>query len=59
MGKSLTLRGTVDEARQLLKAHSLCKDPACDAHLWRARNDLDMAREEEEEAKRSRRITTH
>ena len=44
MGKSLTLRGTVDEARQLLRERPLCKNSSCDAHLWRTRHELDIAK---------------
>ena len=44
MGKSLTLRGTVDEARQLLRERPLCKNSSCDAHLWRTRHQLDIAK---------------
>ena len=44
MGKSLTLRGTVDEARHLLRERPLCKNSSCDAHLWRTRHQLDLAK---------------
>ena len=44
MGKSLTLRGTVDEARHLLRERPLCKNSSCDAHLWRTRHQLDIAK---------------
>ena len=44
MGKSLTLRGTVDEARELLRERPLCKNSSCDAHLWRTRHQLDIAK---------------
>jgi hypothetical protein len=43
MGKSLTFRGTVFEASELLKTHK-CKDPICDTHLWKVKHELDMAR---------------
>jgi ionotropic glutamate receptor NMDA 2B len=43
MGKSLTFRGTVFEASELLKAHR-CQDPICDTHLWKVKHELDMAR---------------
>jgi len=43
MGKALTFRGTVYEARQLMKTHR-CKDPICDTHLWRVKHELDMAK---------------
>ena len=44
MGKSLTLRGTVDEARQVLRDRPPCKNSSCDAHLWRTRHQLDIAK---------------
>ncbi|XP_076334851.1 glutamate receptor ionotropic, NMDA 2B-like isoform X2 [Tachypleus tridentatus] len=43
MGKSLSFRGAVYEAQDMLKRHR-CKDPICDTQLWKARHELDMAR---------------
>ncbi len=43
MGKSLTFRGTVYEASEMIKTHR-CKDPICDTHLWKVKHELDMAR---------------
>eukprot|EP00093_Oithona_nana_P005243 05243.XXX_109830_119428_1 [CDS] Oithona nana genome sequencing. len=43
MGKSLTFRGTVYEASELLKNHR-CKDPICDTNLWKVKHELDMAK---------------
>lgn len=43
MGKSLTFRGAVFEATEILKQHK-CKDPICDTHLWKVKHELDMAR---------------
>ncbi|XP_043477642.1 glutamate receptor ionotropic, NMDA 2B isoform X4 [Leptopilina heterotoma] len=43
MGKSLTFRGAVYEAQDILKHHR-CRDPICDTHLWKVRHELDMAR---------------
>ena len=43
MGKSLTFRGTVYEASELMKTHK-CKDPICDTHLWKVKHELDMAK---------------
>ena len=43
MGKSLTFRGTVFEASELMKTHR-CKDPICDTHLWKVKHELDMAK---------------
>ncbi|XP_071745795.1 glutamate receptor ionotropic, NMDA 2D isoform X2 [Lepeophtheirus salmonis] len=43
MGKTLTFRGTVYEASQLMKMHR-CKDPICDSNLMRVRHDLDQSR---------------
>jgi ionotropic glutamate receptor NMDA 2B len=43
MGKSLTFRGTVNEASQLMKTHR-CKDPICDTHLWKVKHELDLAK---------------
>ncbi len=42
MGKSLTFRGAVYEASELLKTHR-CNDPICETHLWNVRSDLDHA----------------
>ncbi|KAG8172579.1 hypothetical protein JTE90_014881 [Oedothorax gibbosus] len=42
MGKSLSFRGAVFEATDLLKYHR-CKDPVCDTQLWKTRHELDMA----------------
>ncbi len=44
MGKTLTFKGTVDEASQLLRRSHHCKDPVCDTHLWRVRHELDVAK---------------
>jgi ionotropic glutamate receptor NMDA 2B len=43
MGKSLTFRGTVYEASELMRTHR-CKDPICDTHLWKVKHELDMAK---------------
>lgn len=43
MGKSLTFRGAVFEATDLLRHHR-CRDPICDTHLWKVRHELDMAK---------------
>ena len=43
VGKSLTFRGAVSEASELLRTHR-CKDPICDTHLWKVKHELDMAR---------------
>lgn len=43
VGKSLTFRGTVYEASQLMKNHK-CSDPVCDTQLWRVRHELDVAK---------------
>lgn len=43
MGKSLTFRGAVFEAQDILKHHR-CKDPICDTHLWKVKHELDLAR---------------
>ncbi|CAD7089910.1 unnamed protein product [Hermetia illucens] len=43
MGKSLTFRGAVFEAQEILKTHR-CTDPICDTHLWKVKHELDMAR---------------
>lgn len=42
MGKSLTFRGAVYEASELMKNHR-CNDPICDTNLWKVRHELDMA----------------
>ena len=34
VGKSLTFRGTVNEARELMKSHK-CSDPVCSSQLWK------------------------
>ncbi|XP_049809424.1 glutamate receptor ionotropic, NMDA 2B [Schistocerca nitens] len=43
MGKSLTFRGAVYEAQDLLRHHR-CSDPLCDTHLWKVKHELDLAR---------------
>ncbi|XP_054718947.1 glutamate receptor ionotropic, NMDA 2B-like [Uloborus diversus] len=43
MGKSLSFRGAVYEATDLIKHHR-CKDPVCDTMLWKTRHQLDMAK---------------
>ena len=43
MGSSLTFRGTVDEASELMKNHR-CSNAICDTNLWRVKHELDMAR---------------
>ncbi|XP_071515349.1 glutamate receptor ionotropic, NMDA 2C-like isoform X2 [Panulirus ornatus] len=43
MGKSLSFRGAVLEAQDVLKTHR-CQDPLCDTHLWKVKHELDMAR---------------
>lgn len=43
MGKTLTFRGTVNEAKEAMKTHR-CKDPICDTHLWKVKHELDMAK---------------
>ncbi len=43
MGKSLTFRGTVYEASELMRTHR-CKDPICDTHLWKVKHELDVAK---------------
>ncbi|XP_058827198.1 glutamate receptor ionotropic, NMDA 2B [Topomyia yanbarensis] len=43
MGKSLTFRGAVFEATELLRHHR-CNDPICDTHLWKVKHELDMTR---------------
>ncbi|XP_039285621.1 glutamate receptor ionotropic, NMDA 2B isoform X2 [Nilaparvata lugens] len=42
MGKSLTFRGAVFEAQDILRNHR-CRDPICDTHLWKVRHELDIA----------------
>lgn len=42
MGKSLTFRGAVFEAQDILKHHT-CRDPICDTHLWKVKHELDMS----------------
>ena len=39
VGKSLTFRGTVNEARELMKTHK-CSDPVCSTQLFRVRKDI-------------------
>nr|AIG13078.1 NMDA receptor subunit 2 variant C1 [Diploptera punctata] len=43
MGKSLTFRGAVFEAQDILRHHR-CRDPICDTHLWKVKHELDLAR---------------
>lgn len=43
VGKSLTFRGAVYEAQDILRHHR-CKDPICDTHLWKVKHELDMAK---------------
>nr|XP_042902970.1 glutamate receptor ionotropic, NMDA 2B isoform X1 [Parasteatoda tepidariorum] len=43
MGKSLSFRGAVFEATDMIKHHR-CKDPVCDTQLWKTRHELDMAK---------------
>ena len=43
MGKSLSFRGAVFEATDLIKHHR-CKDPVCNTQLWKTRHQLDMAK---------------
>ncbi|XP_034250123.1 glutamate receptor ionotropic, NMDA 2B isoform X5 [Thrips palmi] len=43
MGKSLTFRGAVFEAQDILRHHR-CKDPICDTNLWKTRHELDLTR---------------
>ena len=40
MGSSLTFRGTVDEASELMKNHR-CSNAICDTNLWRVWHELD------------------
>ncbi|ERL92387.1 hypothetical protein D910_09701, partial [Dendroctonus ponderosae] len=42
MGKSLTFRGAVFEAQDILRNHR-CRDPICDTHLWKVKRELDVA----------------
>lgn len=42
MGKSLTFRGAVFEAQDIMKNHR-CRDPICDTHLWKVKHDLDIS----------------
>lgn len=42
MGKSLTFRGTVYEAKAAMKSHR-CNDPICDSYLWKMKHELDLA----------------
>ncbi|XP_064478765.1 glutamate receptor ionotropic, NMDA 2B-like [Ornithodoros turicata] len=44
MGKSLSFRDAVNEARDMLKQHHRCRDPVCDAQLWRMKHELELAR---------------
>lgn len=44
MGKSLSFREAVDEARDMLRQPHRCRDPVCDAQLSRVRHELDLAR---------------
>ncbi|XP_046474039.1 glutamate receptor ionotropic, NMDA 2B isoform X1 [Neodiprion pinetum] len=43
MGKSLTFRGAVYEAQDILRYHR-CRDPICDTRTWKVKHELDMAR---------------
>lgn len=43
MGKSLSFRGAVFEATDLIKHHR-CKDPVCDTALWKTKHELDVAK---------------
>ena len=43
VGKSLTFRGTVFEASQLIKSHK-CPDPVCDTQLCQIKQELETAR---------------
>ncbi|XP_066592276.1 glutamate receptor ionotropic, NMDA 2B isoform X2 [Prorops nasuta] len=43
MGKSLTFRGAVYEAQDIMRHHR-CRDPVCDTHLWKVKHELDMAK---------------
>ncbi|XP_065160773.1 glutamate receptor ionotropic, NMDA 2B-like isoform X2 [Atheta coriaria] len=42
MGKSLTFRGAVFEAQDILRNHR-CRDPICDTHLWKVKRELDIS----------------
>lgn len=42
MGKSLTFRGAVFEATELIKNHR-CKDPICDTAIWKIKHELDLS----------------
>ncbi|XP_044261867.1 glutamate receptor ionotropic, NMDA 2B isoform X2 [Tribolium madens] len=42
MGKSLTFRGAVYEAQDILRNHR-CRDPICDTHLWKVKRELDIS----------------
>ncbi|XP_050299775.1 glutamate receptor ionotropic, NMDA 2B isoform X2 [Anthonomus grandis grandis] len=42
MGKSLTFRGAVYEAQDIIRNHR-CRDPICDTHLWKVKRELDVA----------------
>ncbi|XP_031346916.1 LOW QUALITY PROTEIN: glutamate receptor ionotropic, NMDA 2D-like [Photinus pyralis] len=42
MGKSLTFRGAVFEAQDILRNHR-CRDPICDTHLWKVKRELDLS----------------
>ncbi|XP_037072031.1 glutamate receptor ionotropic, NMDA 2A-like isoform X2 [Pollicipes pollicipes] len=43
MGKSLSFRGAVYEAQDIIKYHH-CRDPICDTHLLKVKRELDVAR---------------
>lgn len=43
MGKSLSFRGAVREAQDLIRHHH-CKDPVCDTQLWKVKHELDMTK---------------
>ncbi|XP_034944082.1 glutamate receptor ionotropic, NMDA 2B [Chelonus insularis] len=43
MGKSLTFRGAVFEAQDIIRQHR-CRDPICNTHLWKVKHELDMAK---------------
>lgn len=43
MGKTLSFRGTVQEATEILKNHR-CNDPICDTNLWKVKHELDIAK---------------
>ncbi|KAK4877551.1 hypothetical protein RN001_010057 [Aquatica leii] len=42
MGKSLTFRGAVYEAQDIIRNHR-CRDPICDTHLWKVKRELDIS----------------